>query len=242
MTLVSTERLAEVFVEVADTLVSDFDLIEFLQTVTTRSAELVDADAAGLLLADQHRELHFMAASDEAARWLELFQVQNREGPCLDAYRTGRPVVNVDLPDAGDRWPVFASRAARAGFRSVHAIPLRHQDEVIGTLGMFGSDTGGLGPTDVQILQALADITTIGLLQERTIRRGEQVTEQLQNALNSRIVIEQAKGALARMRDVDVDTAFTLLRGYGRAHRLRLGDVARAVLEDPSSHPRLTRP
>jgi GAF domain-containing protein len=238
---VSTERLAEVFVEVADTLISDFDLIEFLQVVTARTAELVDAAAAGLLLADEHGELHFMAASDEATRSLELFQAQNHEGPCLDAYRTRTPVVNVDLADAEAQWPLFAPRAARAGFRSVHAIPLRHQDDVIGTLGMFGTDTGGLGPTDVQVLQALADIATIGLLQERTIRRGERVTEQLQNALNSRIVIEQAKGALARLRGVDVDRAFELLRTYSRASNLRLGDVAHAVLEDPRSHPRLTR-
>lgn len=241
MTLVSTERLAEVLVEVADTLISDFDLIEFLQTVTTRTAELVDAETAGLLLADPHGELHFMAASDEATRWLELFQVQNHDGPCLDAYRTRTPVVNVDLADASDRWPLFAPRAAEAGFRSVHAIPLRHQDDVIGTLGVFGTHRGGLGPKDVQILQALADIATIGLLQERTIRRAEQVTEQLQNALNSRIVIEQAKGALARIRGVHVDTAFELIRTYSRSHRLRLGDVARAVLDDPSSHPELTR-
>lgn len=242
MTIVSTERLAEVFVEVADTLVSDFDLIEFLQTLTTRTAELVDAKAAGLLLADPHGELHFMAASDEATRLLELFQVQNKEGPCQDAFRTGAPVVNADLRQAVVRWPLFAPRAAEAGFRSVHAIPLRHHDNVIGALNLFGAEAGALGPADVQIVQALADIATIGLLQERAARRAQLLTEQLQGALNSRVVIEQAKGALARMRNTGVDEAFELLRTYARTNHRRLGEVAEAVVTDPASVSELTSP
>jgi GAF domain-containing protein len=242
MSIVSTERLAQVFVEVADTLVHDFDLVEFLQTVTARVAELVAVDAAGLLLADPSGRLQFMAASDEASTLLELFQVQHHEGPCLDAFRARTPVVNADLQAAGERWPLFAPRATGAGFRSVHAIPLRHDDQVIGVLNLFGTASGELGASDVQIVQALADVATIALLQERALRRAEVLTEQLQGALNSRVVIEQAKGALARMRGVDVDEAFGMMRAYARTNRRRLGDVATAVVTDPTSVAPLTAP
>jgi GAF domain-containing protein len=241
MPTVSRERLAEVFVEVADTLVEDFDLIEFLRTVTTRAAELTDVAAVGLLLADPHGHLQFMAASDEQTRLLELFQLQSRQGPCLDAFTTGTAVINADLRRADARWPVFAPHAAQLGFRSVHAIPLRLRNRVIGAMNLFGTDVGGLAPDDVAVVQALADVAAIGLLQERAIHRAEIVTEQLQGALNSRIVIEQAKGALARIHDVDVDAAFTLLRAYARNHNRKLTDVALAVVTDPASIPDLTR-
>jgi transcriptional regulator with GAF, ATPase, and Fis domain len=240
MTTVSAERLAEVFVEVADTLVDEFDVIEFLQMLTSRTAELIDASAAGLLLADQYGQLRFVAASNESVRLLELFQVQNQEGPCLDAFRRSEPVINADLQEAGDQWPAFAPRAAAAGFRSVHAIPLRLRTEVIGALNLFGTDVGSLGPSDVHIVQALADVATIGLLQERAIQRGEVVAEQLQSALNSRVVIEQAKGAVAQLRGVSVDEAFELLRGHARRNRHRLVDVAHSVLRDPASIPDLS--
>lgn len=241
MSTVSRERLAEVFVEVADTLVDDFDLIEFLRTVTARAAELVNLAAVGLLLADAGGQLQFMAASDERTRLLELFQLQHREGPCLDSFTTGIPVVNADLRQASDRWPVFAPHATDLGFRSVHAIPLRLRDQVIGALNLFGTDTGNLGPDDVRVVQALADVATIGLLQEQTIHRAATLTEQLQGALNSRIVIEQAKGALARTHGIDVDQAFELLRRYARNHNRKLVELAQAVLTNPGSVPELTR-
>jgi GAF domain-containing protein len=241
MPTVSHERLAEVFVEVADTLVDDFDLIEFLRTVTARAAELVDVAAVGLLLADAHGQLQFMAASDEETRLLELFQLQHHEGPCLDAFLSGTPVVNADLRTATHRWPVFAPHAAGLGFRSVHAIPLRLRSRVIGALNLFGADAGSLEPEDVRVVQALADVATIGLLQEQTIHRGEILTEQLQGALNSRVIIEQAKGALARTHDIDVDRAFDLLRTYARNHNRKLVELAHAVLTDPTSVPDLTR-
>jgi len=240
MPTVSRERLAEVFVEMADTLVDDFDLIEFLQMVAVRTAELIDVSAVGLLLADHHGQLQFMAASDEATKLLELFQVQNHEGPCLDAFRTRAPVVNADLREAADHWPLFAPRAAQSGFRSVHAIPLRLRSNVIGALNLFGADAGALEPDDVKIVQALADVATIGLLQERAIQRGEVLTEQLQGALNSRVIIEQAKGALARIHGVGVDEAFQLLRTYARRNNQKVSDLAHAIVTDPSSVPRLT--
>lgn len=241
MATVSPERLAEVFVEVADTLVDDFDLIEFLQMITARTAELIGVPAVGLLLADAHGHLQVMAASDEATRLLELFQVQIDEGPCLDAYATQTPVVNADLRTAGDRWPTFAPQATAIGFRSVHALPLRLRAKVIGALNLFSIHAEALDPGDARVVQALADVATIGLLQERAIHHGEVLTEQLQHALTSRVVIEQAKGALARAHGGDVDRAFELLRQYARNNNLKLSDVARAVVTDPGSISDLTR-
>lgn len=242
MARASAERIAAVFVEVADTLVADFDLVEFLQVVTTRSSQLVDAVAAGLLLSDDRGRLQFMAASSTGAETLELFQVQADQGPCQDAFRTGEPVVNADLAAAGHRWPDFAPRAVRAGFRSVHAFPLRLRGEIVGALNLFGTDTGELAPSDVLVVQALADIATIGLLQERAIRRGEELTAQLQTALDTRVVIEQAKGAVAQLQGIGVDEAFELIRTHARRHQLHLGDVARAVLHRPTAVPELTVP
>lgn len=206
MTAVVSKQLARVFVEVADTLVDDFDLVEFLQMT----------------------EL------------LELFQVQAQEGPCQDCYRGGVPVVNADLRDATDRWPQFAPRAVAGGFRSVHAFPLRLRGDVIGALNLFSTAPGRMDALDLAVIQALADVATIGLLQERTIRRSEVLSEQLQVALNSRVVIEQAKCAVAQLYDRSVDEAFELLRTYSRRHRLRLGEVARQAVTAPKDLPDLT--
>ena len=234
MTNISAERLAEVMVEVADTLVDEFDLIEFLHMVTTHTSELVGAEAAGILLADHHGRLQLMASTDERTKMLELFQVQAEEGPCQDCYTQGKVVEAVDLSEI-DRWPRFAPRATAAGFNSVHAFPLRLRRQVIGALNLFSGTAGRMDETDVRIVQALADIATIGLLQERAIRRGELVTEQLHGALNSRVSIEQAKGALAQIHDISPDQAFELLRTYSRSHRRHLSEVAALVTGDPSA-------
>jgi GAF domain-containing protein len=243
MTTIPAERLARVFVEIADTLVDEFDLIDFMHMLAERTADLVAAPAVGLLLADQRGRLEFLAASDENTKLLELFQVQHHEGPCLDAFRTATAVINADLAEAGTRWPRFAPRATAAGFRSVHAFPLRLRNEVIGALNVFGDQPGStLDDADVPIVQSLADVAAIGLLQERAIRRGEILTEQLQGALNSRIVIEQAKGAIAQAHSISVDAAFTRIRNYARRTNRRLGDVAHAIVTDPASLPDLASP
>ena len=242
MKTLAAERVAEMFVEFADTLVEEFDLIEFLQMVTSRASELVGSAAAGLLLADPEGHLQFMAASDERTELLELFQVQSHEGPCQDCFREAVPVVNADLRAATERWPQFAPRAVAAGFRSVHAFPMRLRQDVIGALNLFGTDVGRMEPEDVRTVQALADVATIGLLQERAVRRGEVLSEQLQGALNSRVVIEQAKGAIAQLRSCTVDEAFLVLRAYCRNQNLRLSVVAHAVVSDPRPIPGLTAP
>jgi signal transduction protein with GAF and PtsI domain len=224
-----------VFVEFADTLIDDYDVIEFLLIVTNRTAELLGASDVGLLLADQRGRLQFMAASNEDVQRLELFQLQVSEGPCLDAFETGQAVVNANLAEASDRWPSFAPRATSDGYRSAHAFPLRLRQEVIGSIGVFDTDVREWETSEVHIVQALAHVATIGLLQERAIRRGEVLAEQLQSALNSRIVIEQAKGAIAQFRDVSVDDAFLILRDHARRTNSRLGDVAHAAIADPAS-------
>jgi GAF domain-containing protein len=241
MSGVSAERLATIFVEVADTLVDEFDLLDFLHMLTDRARSLVDAAAAGLMLTDERGRLEFMAGSNENVRLIELFQLQNDQGPCMEAYRTGQAVINVDLSAATDRWPRFAPRAVAAGFQSVHAFPLRLRSQVIGALNIFGSSAGGdFDAVDVPIMQALADVATIGLMQERAVRRSEALTEQLQGALNSRIIIEQAKGALAHVHGITVDEAFGRIRAYARNHNRRLTEVAELIVTDIGSLPGMT--
>jgi transcriptional regulator with GAF, ATPase, and Fis domain len=238
---VSAERLATLFVEIADTLVDEFDVVEFLQMLTRQVAALFDTGEAGLMLADHRNRLTFMAASDESARLMELFQLQYGEGPCLDAFRTARPLTNVDLAVATKQWPEFAPRAAQAGFQLVHAFPLRLRKEVIGAMGLFGSATE-LDDADTLIVQSLADVAVIGLLQERAIRRGEELTGQLQGALNSRVVIEQAKGIVAQARGVHPDEAFTLIRDFSRRNNRRLSDVATTIVTGLPHLPDLENP
>ena len=227
-----TERTAaEVFVELADTLIDDFDVVDFLHQVTTRCAEVLGVAAAGVLLTDQRGALRVMAASTEQSRLLELLQSQTDEGPCPECFRTGKPVVVGDLATATQRWPRFAGEAIRSGFASVHALPMRLRSEVIGAFNLFDTRTGILDPETIRVGQALADVATIGLLQERAIRRRETLAEQLQSALNSRIVIEQAKGVIAERRGLDMDRSFEVLRLTARSGNRRLSDLARAVID-----------
>jgi GAF domain-containing protein len=226
-----TERLlAQTFVELADTLVADFDVVDFLHTLADRCAELFEAAEAGVMLADQRGGLRVVASSSERARLLELFELQNEQGPCLDCFRSGQRVVAEDLVDDPSRWPLFRDEAIAAGFRSVHSLPLRFRAEVIGALNLFGKLPGLLDKDDLAGAQAMADIATISLLQERAVREARVLAEQLQRALNSRVVIEQAKGVLAERAQVNLDVAFNMLRTYARNHNRRLHDVAIAVI------------
>lgn len=223
--------LTAVFVELADTMVSDFDVTDLLQRLIEHSVELLDADAAGLLLSDQRGSLQLVAASTEASRVLELFQLQTEEGPCLDCFRSGQQVIVPDLRAVRDRWPRFSAVAEDQGFQAVHAVPLRLRDDVIGAMNLFNRDPRALTAEDLSLAQALADVSTIGILQERAIEHGELLVEQLQGALNSRVVIEQAKGLLADTRTLDMNEAFNRLRQMSRNTNTRLADVARALVE-----------
>ena len=239
--------LSETFVELTDTMVADFDVIDFLHVLTSRSVELLDLSAAGLLLADPRGELRVVAASSEAARLLELFQLQSDQGPCLDCFRSGRPVAATDL-SADRRWPRFGAAAGQAGFGAVQALPMRLRDQVIGALNLFRDTPGAFDADSVQVGQALADVATIGLLHERSMRRRDTLNEQLQAALNSRVIIEQAKGKLAERLGIDVDQAFAILREQARNRNQRLSDLARAFVDGsqavtgPAGSPRTIRP
>ena len=221
--------LAAVFVELADTLVTGFDVADFLHGLADRCVQLLGVDAAGLMLADQRGSLEVIASSSEQSRLVELFQLQNDQGPCLECYRSGQPVSEVDLAAAGQRWPLFAPAAAGAGFAAVQALPMRLRDEVIGALNMFMHAPRRLDETALQVAQALADVATIGLLHERNLRHQEVLAEQLQGALNSRIAIEQAKGVVAERLGLDMGQAFSLLRDRARAQNRRLAELAGAV-------------
>jgi transcriptional regulator with GAF, ATPase, and Fis domain len=223
-------HLVEAFVQMADTLVDDYDVVELLHQLVEHCLRLLPAGAAGIMLSDQRGNLQVLASSTEQTRLLELFQLQNNEGPCLDCVRTHEPVFAGDLSEELARWPRFAPQALRDGFASVHAVPLRLRRDTIGALNLFGHATGLLGEQDLKVARALADIATIGILQERAIRRGEVLTEQLQTALNSRVAIEQAKGALAQAGDLDMDQAFTVLRSYARTNNIRLSEVAHQIV------------
>jgi hypothetical protein len=164
-------------------------------------------------------------------RALELIEFQDDEGPCRDCLLTGEQVLNNRLDESGDRWPNFTPQAREAGFEMVHAIPLRLRSEVIGAMNIFSPELRVLSAEEVNLTQALADAGTIGILQERAIKHGTDLASQLQGALNSRIVIEQAKGIVAERRQTDMDTAFALLRSYARSNRRQLSDVARAIID-----------
>ena len=224
-------RVREAFIELTDTLVSDFDIIDFLERLAVRCAELLGVSACGVMLADQAGALNLAAASTEQARLVGLAQLQAREGPGLDAYRLGGPVQQADLGGPGQPWPTFARAAREAGFAAVHALPMRLREETLGAVNLFSGSPGTLDEDTVALAQALADAATIGILHQRTVARHELVAEQLQAALDSRVLIEQAKGFLAERLGISVDMAFGLLRGYARDHNRKLTAVAADVVE-----------
>ena len=225
---------ATTFVEIVDTLVGDFDVIEVLTLLTSRCVELLDAAAAGILLADDHGHLRVIGASTEQIHLLELFQVQNDEGPCLDCYKTGKVVLHPSL-DRETPWPNFTAECTAAGFHSVCAVPLRLASHTLGCLNMFMSAADGLTDADVALAQALADVASIAIVQDQAIRDAAAREGQLQHALNSRISIEQAKGMIAERLDVDMDAAFAALRAFARNNNRRLTDVAEALVAGTTS-------
>jgi GAF domain-containing protein len=228
---VSDQRVRDTFVAFADTLVDGFDVIDFLDMLSERCVELLEVTAVGVLLAGHQGGLDLVAASTEQTRLLELFQLQSQEGPCLESFVSGQPVLCPDLGEAVDRWPRFAPAAAEAGFAAVLALPLRLRDQVIGGMNLFTAVPGDLSEDAVSLAQALANVATIGILHERASRHREVVVEQLETALNSRIAIEQAKGVLAARLQVSVAEAFVMLRRYARSTNQRLVALAAGVVD-----------
>jgi len=223
--------LARTLVELADTVVDDFDVVELLTRLVDGCVDVLGVSAAGLMLVAPEGDLRMAASSSEAMRVVELFELQAQEGPCLDCYRTGEPVVNQDLAIVNGRWPNFAPVALEAGFRSVHALPLRLRGKVLGAVNLFRTDEGAMDEVDVLAAQALADMATIAILQHRAAVESHVLNEQLNFALNSRVVIEQAKGVLSERTGIDMQDAFSRLRSYARDHNHRLVDVAQQVID-----------
>ena len=217
-------------VELADSLVDDFDVVELLTVLADRCVEVLDVSAAGLILVASEGHLRVMASSSEAMRVLELFELQSEEGPCMDCFRSGLPVINQDLALVDGRWPRFAPEALEAGFHSAHALPMRLRGTIIGALNLFRAEPGELDEADLLAAQAFADVATIAILQYRAAHEAQIVNEQLNRALHSRIVIEQAKGVLHERTGLDMEQAFSRLRTHARNHNLRLVDVARDVI------------
>ncbi|MFJ8962352.1 GAF and ANTAR domain-containing protein [Lentzea sp. NPDC102401] len=227
----SVENLAEMFVELADTLVADFDPAEFMHLLADHCVSTLGVDAAGILLADHFGELQVVGASSDRVRLLELFELQHQQGPCMECYLTSAPITVTGFTEPPQRWPEFSSAAVAAGFGAVHALPMRLREQTVGALNLFTVPDNELGETRVRVARAMADVATIGLLQAQYISHRELLAGQLQHALQSRILIEQAKGVLAERLQVDMGTAFQTLRQYSRSNRLHLSKVSEDVID-----------
>lgn len=221
--------LVRTLVALADNLVEDFDVVDLLSLLSTRCVDALDVTAAGVMLAAPSGALEVIASSSEAMRTLELFQLQSDEGPCIEAFQSGQGVVNVDLIANAPRWPKFAPRAIDEGFHSAHSLPMRLRGRTLGALNLLHTDAGPFDETDISAAQAFADIATIALVQHQIIVDAQSLNSQLSAALNSRVVIEQAKGKIAQANDIDMDQAFRRLRNHARNHNRRLVELAEDI-------------
>lgn len=221
--------LVRTLVDLAESLVTDFDIVDLLTLLSDRCVEALDVSAAGVMIATPAGQLQVIASSSDAMRTLELFQLQSDQGPCVDAYRSGGPVVNQDLETNLERWPRFSPQAVAAGFRSTHSLPMRLSGQIIGALNLFRAGNGSLDLADVAAAQALADVATIAIVHHRAMTNVQAVNEQLNRALNSRIIIEQAKGRVSEAAHLDMDLAFQRLRHHSRQNNIRLTDLAAAI-------------
>ncbi len=222
------QMLAEVFVRLADTLVDDFDVVEFLHGLSADAVHVLDVETAGVMLADDRGVLRLLASSDERMRRLELFELQNEQGPCLDAFHTGGTVTASAL-EGRQRWPEFADAATQQCLQWTCAIPLRLRGTILGALNLFRTTNEPFTDVELRIAQAMAQVAATGLLQQRSISDRQLLSDQLQAALHSRVVIEQAKGVLAEYLDITVDEAFQELRNHARNNNRKLTELARDV-------------
>lgn len=221
-------RINAAFVTVADTLTSDYDMVDLLHILVQECVGILDMQAGGLMLVDGSGELHLMTSTSEAAGFVEVMQLNADAGPCIDCFHSGTAVSVKDIARAPG-WPAFRSAAAGQGFQSVLATPMKLRGKIIGTMNLFGADPREVSSRDAAVAQALADVATIGILQERVIREGHLMEEQLHRALDSRILIEQAKGVIANELSITMDEAFGLLRKYARDGNLTIRSVSESV-------------
>ena len=231
MTALTREhQLLGTFVTLADSLVDDFDVVDVLQRLVDDCISLFDASAAGILLLSPSNQLEVIVSTSERSELVELMQLRVGAGPCVEAAATGKVVSVDDIDQIADRWPAFAADARASGFSSIRAIPLRLRDSTLGSLNLFRDESGALNAADAAAAQALADIATISILQQRLVEESEVAQAQLQRALDSRVVIEQAKGYLSQRENIDMDEAFARIRSHARSTQTRIGVVARDVI------------
>lgn len=223
--------LVRTFVTLADSLVDEYDVIELLQTLVDHATELFDASASGIILGPDDEHLDVIVSTSEESRLVGLMQIRAGEGPCVEAVTTGRVVSVVDRAEMSERWPTFAQAADELDYLSVHAIPLRLRGQTIGSLNLFRNQEGALNKDDAIAAQALADVATISVLQERTIHDSGVVQQQLQRALESRVLIEQAKGVLSQTHRLDMDAAYRLIRHRARSTETPISVVATGVID-----------
>jgi GAF domain-containing protein len=222
-------RLTTAFVTLADTLTTEYDIVDLLDLLVRECTEILDVEAGGLMLADSEGNLQLVASTSEQAELVELMQLNAGAGPCLDCFARGEPVSISDISQSGDRWPGFRDAASEHGFRSVYAAPMKLRGDVIGTMNLLSISVGELNDRDIAVAQALTDVATIGIMQERMIRESGLISEQLQRALDSRILIEQAKGVLSQTGQMDMEEAFTTMRNFARKNQLTLHVVADGI-------------
>jgi transcriptional regulator with GAF, ATPase, and Fis domain len=223
-------HLLDTVAALADSLVADFDVVDLLQLLVDECTALFDAAAAGILLVSAAGDLEVIVSTSERGEFIGLMQLRAGEGPCVEAATSGRVVTVPDLDRVSDRWPAFAADARQSGFASLHAIPMRLRDSTIGSLNLFRDRVGELNEPDAIAARTLTDIATISLLQQRLVEESAIAQAQLQRALDSRVVIEQAKGFLAQRNGLDMDAAFRVLRAHARSTHARLADVAADVV------------
>jgi GAF domain-containing protein len=224
-------QLLHTFAALADTLVADYDLVDLLQLLVDRCQSLLEVSAAGILISGVHGDLELIVSTSEASRLVEVMQISAEAGPCIDCFRTGRPIALDDIRDAPNEWSQFRDSAIDMGFLSIQAVPMRLRDRTIGTLNLLRSTVGPMPDNDLIAAQALADVATIGIIQERTIRESDTIRQQLQHALDTRIVIEQAKGVVAHQRSIPPDDAFDVIRKYARTNQIALSLVATQLIQ-----------
>ena len=224
-------QLSAAFVKLADTLTADFDVVDLLHTLVEECATILDTEAGGIMLLDPSGDLHLVASTSEEASLVEIMQLSAGAGPCVDAFSSGRTVTVGDIEASGSRWPAFRDEALKHGFKSVHSTPMRLRGRIIGAMNLFSTRVGELNPADVIVAQALADVASIGVLHERNMREKEIVSEQLQYALDTRILVEQAKGVLFESTPMTMDASFGSLRTYARDHLMTLRTVASGVVD-----------
>lgn len=225
------ERVSTAFVAIADTLIAEFDIIDLLQTLVEVSVDLLEVDAGGILLADDDGHLQLVASTSEQAKLVEVMQLGAGAGPCVDCFRSGELVVVGDIARSASRWPVFSAEAIEQGFGSVFATPMRLRGQILGAMNLFSTRRAVPSEQDAALAQALTDVATIGILQERNLRESHVLTEQLQRALDTRVLIEQAKGVLAVVGGLSMDEAFRAMRDYARSNNIVLRDVAQGVAD-----------